>query len=390
MNERMKFVSALLGDEGIEMSELCRSFGISRQAGYKWLARYREKGPAGLVDASRAPHSHPNSTPEGVVALLLAARNAHRTWGPRKLIAVLSKQEPTVMLPAASTVGDILKRNGLVKPRRRRREWLHVKQPFADCTAPNDTWCIDYKGDFKLGNGRRCYPLTVTDAFSRYLLACDAYTRIAREDARTTCERLFREFGLPSAIRSDNGSPFASSKATGRLSRLAIWWVRLGIRLERITPGHPDENGRHERMHRTLKQEALPQATHDAQQSVFDHFRNEFNAERPHEALAQNPPSTVYQPSPRPFPDRLPELLYPPGTELRRVDAAGKIAWNRKHLNVGSLLAGEVVGIREFDDDRALVQFGSVTLGVVAKGGTILQPFAPTDVDAMSSVSPGQ
>ena len=318
MDEKLQFIAAVLsGDDS--MTALCARFGISRQTGHTLKRRYLELGPAGLVDRSRAPHRHGRATPEEIVARIVAMRLERPSWGAKKLLVELAKQEPDVGWPAASTITDILRRAGLVTARRRRRRALCVEQPFQAVNVANDTWCIDFKGWFRTRDGERCDPLTVTDAFSRYLLASQIMPeRIA--PVRKAVDALFQEHGLPLAIRSDNGAPFGSSAAAG-LTRLSAHWAKLGIRLEFITPGQPHQNGRHERMHRTLKEETVtpPAADKHEQQARFDDFRHDFNHNRPHEALDQKVPAAFYQPSPRTMPDQVPEPWYDADHAVRRV-----------------------------------------------------------------------
>src|SRR5437016_11429294 len=270
MTERMKFVA--LVEEGEEtIAALCRRFGISRKTGYKLLERYAAEGVDGLCDRSHAAHHHPHAVSEIIESRIVALRSEHPSWGPRKLHARLRMIEPETHWPAVSTMGDILRRHGLVVPRRRRLAIPASTSPFADCECANDSWCVDYKGWFRTGDGRRCDPLTISDAYSRYLLRCQAVRRVDTRCARPLFEATFREYGLPRAIRSDNGPPFASCSAGG-LSQLSVWWIKLGIRPERITPGQPQENGRHERLHGTLAVDACrpPAANRRAQQQRFD------------------------------------------------------------------------------------------------------------------------
>src|SRR4051812_17187165 len=255
MDERLRFI-ATLSESGLEMSEACRLFGVSRKTGYKWLERYKTHGPSGLEDRSRAPKTTPWALGQEVADLLVEARRKHPTWGPRKILDWLRPQHRGLELPAASTVGDLFRRSGLVQSRRRRRKVENQGTPLAHVKAPNDGWCADFKGHFRVGDGQRCDPLTVTDAFSRFLLCCEGMERPTTEYVWPAFETTFREYGLPAAIRTDNGPPFAS-RGLGGLSRLSVRWVRLGIRLERIKPGNPQQNGRHERMHRTLKAEVV-------------------------------------------------------------------------------------------------------------------------------------
>lgn len=364
MNERVKFVAAMLEAEET-FSNLCERFGISRKQGYKWKQRYEAGGVEGLVDRSRAPHSHPHGVSSDVVELLVTARKKHPLWGPRKLLVVVRRQHPRITLPAASTVGAIFKRRGLVgKPRRVRRS-----DPYKDRLGPYDganrVWCADFKGNFAVG-GERCNPLTISDGFSRYLLTCKALRSTTCAPVKRCFEATFREFGVPDAIRTDNGPPF-STLSPGGLSQLAIWWIRLGIRPERIMPGRPDQNGRHERMHRTLKAETArpPASSMRAQQARFDRFREEYNTVRPHEALGQATPSSLYQPTLRPFPRVLPELDYPDHFAVCRSYPNGVITWRGTQWYLSGCLRNELVGLDELDNDCWRVFFGPVLLGIL-------------------------
>lgn len=364
MRERMRFV--LDGEEGLfTMTELCERYGISRMTGHKWLNRFRREGLEGLRDRSRAPQHCPHRVASKIVEALAQARQRHPTWGARKLIPWLARREPDLVLPAPSTAGEILKRLGLVKDRRRRRRLPHPLRPITEPSRSNQVWTADFKGQFKTRDGHYCYPLTVADSFSRYLLACRAQLSTKTIPTKGNFERLFRTYGLPEAIRTDNGVPFAAPTAIARLSRLSVWWIRLGIRPELIQPAHPEQNGRHERMHRTLKAETTrpPAANASAQQRLFDSFRNEFNAERPHETLEQKPPAQLYQPSPRPFPNRLPQPEYPGHFEVRRVSRNGGIRWKRGWVNISHSLLEEDVGLEETDDGVWSLYFGPMLLG---------------------------
>ncbi len=362
-DQRVQFiVEALYGESSL--ADLCRSFAISRKTGYKWLARYDQEGPLGLIDRPRTPHDHPHALASGVAARLLAVRQKHPTWGARKLLAWLRKREPELQLPAVSTVNALLKRLNLVHPRRFRHRVPPMTAPFGSCAAPNDTWCVDFKGWFRVGDGSRCDPLTISDAFSRFIVRAESVPGTGTEDVRPVFEAAFNEYGLPNAIRSDNGPPFAS-RGVGGLSRLSVWWVRLGITPERIERGCPEQNGRHERMHQTLKAETArpPRQTLHAQQLAFDRFRHIFNYERPHEALGQQPPATVYEPSLRRMPLYLPEMTYPDHFEVRHANKSGGIKWNSRHVYISEALAGEYVGIEEIGDGVWLARFGPVELG---------------------------
>ena len=299
MKERVCFIADLERNL-YTMTELCDLHEISRKTGYKWSQRFVAEGIDGLKDRSRAPKRCPHRTEDRVVEALVEARRKHPRWGPRKLLVWLHKRHPQWRWPAPSTAGDILKRYGLVEPRVRRRKPQHPGRPKLDVHSPNDLWSCDFKGEFRMGDRRYCYPLTVADRCSRYLLGCDGQLSTAYAGARPVFERLFREKGLPKAMLNDNGTPFSSTALAG-LSKLSVWWIKLGIQPLRIEPGHPEQNGGHERMHRDLKAETTrpPAAELAAQQRLFDAFREEFNEERPHEALGQQTPAELYTPSPR-------------------------------------------------------------------------------------------
>jgi transposase InsO family protein len=363
MDERLQFVADVLGAID-DMSALCRHRGISRKTGYKWLARYAARGAAGLAERSHRPRTCPHATAPDAAAALYELRRRHPTWGPKKLLAILARRAPQLALPAPSTAAALLKRAGLVTVPRRRRSPGHPGRPSAPMDAPNAIWTADFKGEFKTRDGQYCYPLTVADGASRYLLACRALRSTATAGARPVFEALFREYGLPARIRSDNGVPFATI-ALGRLSTLSVWWVRLGILPDLIEPSSPQQNGRHERMHKTLKAEATrpPEAHARAQQRRFDRFRTEFNEERPHEALRQVTPASVYTPSPQPYPARLPSLEYPAHCEVRRVSRNGGIRWHNHWVNVSHVLAEEYVAFEEIDDGIWTVTFGPLALG---------------------------
>lgn len=363
MDQRTQFIADHLRQR-YTMTELCERYGISRKTGYKWIERYLQHGPEGLAERSRRPGASPNETPPEIVQALLAQRQRHPSWGGKKLLTVIERRHPDWDLPHRSTVCDILNRHGLVPRKRRRRALGHPGRPSSTILAPNECWCADFKGQFKTGDGRYCYPLTVTDGFSRYLLGCQGLhsTRVA--EAKPVFTRLFKEYGLPQRIRTDNGVPFATT-TLARLSSLSAWWVRLGVLPELIEPGKPQQNGRHERMHRTLKAETTRPAAGSlqAQQRRFNRFAHEFNFERPHEALEQNTPASYYQCSPRPMPDRLPPLVYPDRFEVRYVSYNGGIRWNKHWVNVSIVCAGEHVGLEEIDDGVWNVYFGALRLG---------------------------
>jgi transposase InsO family protein len=364
MNERVKFIAAFLeADE--TFVELCERFGISRKQGYKWRDRYESGGVEALKDRSRAPHHHPNAVSRATVELILAARKKHPRWGPKKLLVVLRRRHTTTQFPATSTVGLILGKHGLVgRPRRVRRNQKYVG-PLRTYEKANAIWCADFKGHFPI-DGERCSPLTISDGFSRYLLRCVALKSSTCAPVKRVFERAFREFGLPDNIRTDNGPPF-STLAAGGLSRLAVWWIRLGINPERILPGRPDQNGRHERMHRTLKAETArpPRSSFRSQQRAFDAFLHEYNNVRPHEALGQVTPASLYTPSLRPYPRTLLEPEYPDHFRVERAYPNGVISIGAVQFYLSQCLAGELVGLEQVNDEVWKVYFGPIALGVI-------------------------
>lgn len=366
MSERMAFVERLLAGE--RMVEVCREFGVSRKTGYKVWQRYQERGREGLGDRSRRPISSPNRTARGVAEHIVALRERHPTWGPKKLRHRLGELHPGVRWPAVSTVGLILKEHGLVKSRVRRRQASASLWPRQESAHPNEVWCIDFKGQFRLGNRRYCYPLTVSDHCSRYLLGCEALADTKTAPVQAVLEEIFREYGLPERMRSDNGSPFASTGRFG-LTRLSVWWKRLGIGLERIEPGHPEQNGRHERMHWTLKQEATRPAGESElqQQEKFDRFRREYNEERPHEALGMQTPAKVYAPSLRRYEPPAEPLSYPLHDFSRPVFQDGNAFFPplEKRIWVGMALVGEHIGFREIEVGTWIASFMDLDLGYV-------------------------
>lgn len=364
MEERLRFVARLV--DGESMSEVCREFGISRKTGYKLFSRYRDHGLEALTDRSRRPVRYANQLPPQVERLIVSLKREKPHWGARKIRELLiRKLAGDVRVPAKSTVHAVLDRHGLVGHARQRRNRAEGT-PLSEGTAPNDLWCVDYKGEFKLGNGRYCYPLTVSDHASRTLLLCEAHESIKEVNPFDAFPRLFAERGLPAAIRSDNGVPFASPNGLYNLSKLSVWWLRLGIAIERIKPGHPHENGRHERMHLTLKKEATrpPGMNSLQQQARFDAFVKEFNTERPHEALAMQTPAEVYRPSARVY-DGLPDVAYPFHDRDILVTACGRICMHRKKINISTALAGQRLGIKEVDDGIWLVTFMRYDLGYI-------------------------
>ncbi|AZG79119.1 transposase [Methylocystis sp. H62] len=374
MEERLRFVARLL--DGEAMSDVCREFGISRKTGYKIFDRYKEHGLEALTDRSRRPVRYANQLPEQIESLILRCKREKPHWGARKnRELLLRKLDGDFRVPANSTIHAVLCRHGLVKALGRRRPRAQGTE-LSPGLAPNDLWCVDFKGEFKLGSGRYCYPLTVTDHASRFLLLCEALESTREDPAITAFGRLFRERGLPGAIRSDNGVPFASPNGLFGLSKLSVWWLRLGVEIERIKPGHPQQNGRHERMHLTLKKEATrpPGMNSLQQQARFDAFIKEFNDERPHEALDMKRPADVYRPSAKPYDGKLPEIDYPLHDRDVMVTSCGRICMYRKRVNISSVLAGQRLGIKEIDDGIWLVSFMSYDLGFIDLEQKTLQP----------------
>lgn len=373
MDERIRFVIRL--KDGESMASLCREFGISRKTGYKILERYEECGLEGLSDRNRRPHRYANQLPPQLEAAIVAAKREKPHWGARKIKERLLRRLPQeIKVPAISTIHAVLDRNGLVSRARRPRTRAEGTTLSAGL-KPNDLWCTDYKGEFQLANKLYCYPLTVTDHASRYLLLCEAMESNREEPAFTAFERLFRERGLPLAIRSDNGVPFASPNGLFNLSKLSVWWLRLGIGIERIKPGHPQQNGRHERMHLTLKKEATRPAGANIlqQQATFDAFVDEFNNERPHEALDMRFPAEVYTPSTRHY-DGIPDPDYPFHDRTVMVTNCGRLCFYRKKINLSTSLAGQAVGVKEVDDGIWLVSFMQYDLGYIDLEEKTLQP----------------
>ncbi len=365
MEERLRFVARLLDGEG--MSDVCRQFGISRKTGYKIYNRYKEVGLEALCDRSRRPVRYANQLPYQIEQMIVRLKKEKPHWGARKIRELLVRRlNGDVRIPAKSTVHAVLDRHGLVKRGRQRRRNKACGTPLSKALLPNDLWCVDYKGEFKLGNGQYCYPLTVTDQVSRTLLMVEAHESTKQINALDAFVPLFEERGLPDAIRSDNGLPFASPNGLFNLSKLSVWWLRLGINIERIKPGNPQQNGRHERMHLTLKKETTRPPSMNAlqQQARFDEFVNEFNTERPHEALDMKIPNEVYSPSIRPY-QGLPEVEYPFHDRDILVTACGRICMHRKKINISTVMAGQRLGIKEIDDGIWLISFMHYDLGYI-------------------------
>jgi putative transposase len=360
MDERRLFIKYVTQGE-VSMSELCRVFEISRETGYKWRRRYEEEGEAGLRERSRTRHTHPNQTKQRVADLLLECRRNHPSWGPKKLVAFLEPRFPSERFPALSTVGEILKRNRIGP----------YTQPLKHATGPNAVWCVDFKGQFRTRDGKYCYPLTLSDAYSRFLLRCDSFCRTDFTTVRWSMQRAFLEFGMPAAVRSDNGPPFASL-APGGISRFAVMLIQLGVRPERIEPGKPTQNGRHERLHRTLKQETTlpPERNRLAQQRRFDTFRAEYNDERPHEALGQKTPASVYEASARPHPGFLADPEYDEDFETKRARSDGSLVWRGHHIPLTDCLATQLLGLSFNPEDQSWdIHFGPLRLGTLMQNG---------------------
>jgi putative transposase len=379
MDERVKFIARMLDGEAI--SRLCEEFAISRKTGYKILKRYRDCGVEGLTDRSRRPYRHANQLPLQIETLIVRLKRERPAWGAPKIRERLARLYPDVHRPAISTVHAVLDRHGLVKRRKGRRHRAKGT-PLSMARQPNELWCADYKGEFMLADRRYCYPLTITDFASRYLIACEALHSTKEAFAFSVFESAFKEFGLPKAIRTDNGVPFASPNALFNLSKLSVWWLRLGIEIERIKPGHPQQNGRHERMHLTLKIETTRPAAQNflQQQAKFDDFIACYNGERPHQALAMRCPAELYRPSPRSYAG-LPELQYPFHDKAVTVTTCGRICFNRQKINLSQVFAGQTVGIKQVDEHLWLATFMHYDLGYfddeTCRLEPITNPFGP-------------
>ena len=362
VDERLRFVARLM--EGEKMAVLCEEFGISRKTGYKIYERYQEVGVRGLTDRSRRPHRHANQLPLVIEKMIVQLKREYPSWGAPKIRERLKQRYPHVACPAISTVHAVLDRHGLVSVRRRRPRRRLTGTGRSEPTTPNALWCADYKGEFLLANRRYCYPLTISDYASRFLIACEALSTTKERYAFGVFERAFQDFGLPDAIRTDNGVPFASAHALYGLSKLAVWWLRLGIRLERIAPGHPEQNGRHERMHLTLKNEATRPASANVlqQQGRFDTFVHRYNEERPHQALEMKTPASRYRPSARSY-TGVEELEYPFHDWTAVITHCGRICYQRRKINVSQVFGGQKVGVKQVADHIWLVTFMDYDLG---------------------------
>lgn len=382
---RQEFVEhAMSGKHSV--AALCNAYGISEKTGHKWIKRYKASGRPGLSDLSRAPHETPHKISSEVRREILSLREKHPTWGPKKLRVVLRRKLPEQHWPAASSIGELLRREGCVRPQRRRQVGSNLPLD-AGLTIPqaaNDVWTTDFKGQFRLLNRELCYPLTAQDAFSRFVIGTTALASTASLPVEIAFTRHFETYGLPKVIRSDNGVPFASPSAIGRLSKLSVWWIRLGIRPERIEPGEPQQNGQHERMHKTLKADATrpPAANLAEQQLRFDRFRQEYNDERPHESLDQETPASRYSASAREFPKLLPQLVYPPHFEIRVVTMSGAIHFQSRRFQLSTALENQEIGLEEIDDGLWGVNFGPLFLGTLdSPSGTFIEEVQWKSVD---------
>ena len=386
MDERIKFVARLL--DGENMSSVCRDFGISRKTGYKIFNRYKHCGLEGLNDQSRRPYRHANKLPFQVERTILRIKQERPSWGAPKIREKLIREYPMIKSPAKSTVHAVLERHGLVKKRRSRR-YKARGTSLSDPQTSNGLWCADYKGEFLLGNKKYCYPLTISDYNSRYLLACEGQESTRETFAFTVFERVFKEFGLPNAIRTDNGVPFASPNALFGLSRLSVWWLRLGIAVERIKPGNPQQNGRHERMHLTLKQEATKPASFNLlqQQQRFDDFLEQYNNDRPHQAIGMKYPGELYTPSARVYySPEIPE--YPFHDKTIQVTQCGRICMDNRKISLSTVFAGQFVGIREISDKIWLVSFMDYELGYFDEEVGRVEPAANPFIPKLLPMSP--
>lgn len=361
MDERTKFVGRLLAGE--KMAPLCREFGISRVTGHKVWSRYQQDGSRGLYNRSRAPHKHPNQTPFEIEQLIVRLKHEKPSWGAPKIRELVSRKYPTLKLPSTSTVHCILDRHDLVKKRRKHNTFQATASYLSTPEEPNDLWCADFKGQFRMRNSNYCYPLTLSDFVSRYLFTCEALESTAERPCFSIFEEAFQEHGLPAAIRSDNGIPFASGNSLWNMTRLSVWWIRLGIKLERIEPGNPQQNGRHERMHRTLKLEATqPRSNLLQQQETFDQFRERFNHERPHQALNMRYPGEVYQRSTRPY-RGLPDITYPGYDKALLISNCGRVLLKKLKIHISKALSNQPVGLKQVDQGIWQVDFMSYTIG---------------------------
>jgi len=365
MDQKIRMIGDWLSQE-YGVTELREIYGVSRKTIYKWIDRYKAEGAMGLEERSRAPTHHHNAIPLDIAKQVVDTKLRYQKWGPKKVIAWLKEHNPDIEWPVASTASAILKREGLVMPRKRKRRVPSYAEPFQTYDKPNEVWSIDFKGQFRTLDRKLCYPLTVTDNCSRYLLLCRGLHRPTFEESQPWLERTFREYGLPKAIKTDNGAPFASV-SLGGLSRLSVWLIKLGIKPERIAPGHPEQNGRHERMHRTLKEATAspPRNNMREQQRSFDQFTQEYDFERPNEALEQKTPASVYESSPTAYPAKVPDIEYSGDVIVRQVRSNGEIKWKGKLIYISETLIGEPVALTQIGKSLWEVRFSFHTLGVL-------------------------
>jgi len=377
MDERKQMIEDWLKEEHT-IKELGEHYQVSRKTVHKWVSRYKEGGIEAFHEGSRTPYHHPNATAPEMVSEIIDTKLRHINWGPKKVVVSLKRKHPEKCWPAASTTQSILRKEGLVKPRHFRRHTPPYSRPFQECLKPNDTWSIDYKGQFRTGDGKLCYPLTITDNFSRYLLTCRGLRHPSYEATQPYLEWTFREYGLPLTIKSDNGTPFAST-GLGGLSRLSVWLIKLQVIPERIALAHPEQNGRHERMHRTLKEAVCkpPGNCLAQQQRAFDQFRPEYNEERPHEALGMRTPAALYEPSRRLFPAKLPPVEYDSWLTVRLVMDSGCIKWRGYFIYISQALAGEPVGLKQISDTTWELWFSSCLLGTLDEKTKKVLPMSP-------------
>ena len=377
MEQKMQMIKCWKGDQ-FTITDLSFLHDVSRKTIYKWIKRYKVEGTVGLEDRSREPLRHPNATVPEIVDKILAVKRRHQKWGPKKIVAWLKEQHQEERWPVVSTVSEILKREGLVSPRIKRHKTPPYTNPFTACDKPNAVWSADFKGQFRMGDGRLCYPLTITDSYSRYLLLCRGLARPTFKETKKCFELVFKEYGVPEAIRTDNGAPFASV-GLGALSKLSVWFIKLGIRPERIEPGHPEQNGRHERMHRALKDATAnpPRSNMRAQQMAFDEFTFEYNFERPHEALGQKTPVTAYQKSNSPYRHRILPITYPYGTVLRKVNRNGEIKWKKRSIYISKSLIGERIALKQKEEHLWEIWFMHYPLGIANVSTRKVLPMCP-------------
>jgi transposase InsO family protein len=374
LHQRLDFIQAIQ-EQHLSVAAACRAFGISRPTGYKFLARYQEQGESGLLDLSRAPKHCPHELTPEVQQRIIALRAQYPSWGPKKLRAWLQKHHPEQTWPALSTISELLTRSQLIVAKQRRPHRSYVATTLTPAQSPNHVWCVDFKGEFATTDGKLCYPLTLTDRATRFLLRCHALPSTHGHLAQPVFAAAFQEYGLPQIIRSDNGTPFASTALTG-LSRLSLWWLKLGIVPERITPGCPYQNGTHERMHRTLKAEATRPAARNlrAQQECFTAFRQLYNQERPHEALGQVTPASLYTPSPRPYPPKLPVFEYSSFLQTRTVRPNGTLRWQAEEIFLSEVLSGETIGLDRIEERRLAIYIGALPLAILDEAQSCLLP----------------